>query len=294
MTRKGLLQMGALVAGFLMTLAPIEAGAVENPLAEQGEAIFQAKCSACHTIGGGDRPMGPDLAGVSELREQSWLADFIRNPGRLIAEGDPTALELLKRFNNFTMPSFKLTDKELSAVLAYLAAPAEAQHHAAPETALEPAAATLAPPPSGDAKRGEGLYVGTASFAKAGAPCLACHGIAGAGMGKAAGANYGPDLTGLWEDYGAEGVASILETLPFPSMEPIYATRPLTEEERADLAAFLKQVSGHQTASIGGRLTVDVIIATAVFFGLIGVLGWRRLRAVRQPLVEKARKGKVK
>ncbi len=147
---------------------------------------------------------------------------------------------------------------------------------------------------AGDAGQGEALYVGTASFANGGAPCLACHGIAGAGLGKAAGANYGPDLTALFADYGQEGVAAILEELAFPSMEAIYAGRPLTDQERDDLNAFLEQISGQQAAGIGGGLTFDVLLGVVVFFGLIMALGWRRLNGVRQPLVEQSRKGKVK
>ncbi|BCR04517.1 hypothetical protein DESUT3_15860 [Desulfuromonas versatilis] len=145
-----------------------------------------------------------------------------------------------------------------------------------------------------DALRGEALFVGTASFANGGAPCLGCHGIAGAGLGKAAGANYGPDLTALFEDFGEEGVMAVLEDLSFPSMEAIYAARPLTEQERDDLSAFFAEVSGQQAAGIGGRLTLDVAIASLAFFALVAMLGWRRLKGVRQPLVERTRKGKVK
>ena len=39
--------------------------------AELGEEIFQSKCSACHSIGGGRR-VGPDLAGVMERRTKDW------------------------------------------------------------------------------------------------------------------------------------------------------------------------------------------------------------------------------
>ncbi len=144
----------------------------------------------------------------------------------------------------------------------------------------------------GDPRRGEALFVGTASFDNDGAPCLACHGIAGAGLGRAGAANYGPDLTPMYEDYGEDGVISILEDLSFPSMEPIYATRPLTEQERVDLTAFLAEVKGNGAPPIGAALAGQVGLATAVFLGLIGVLGWRRLKNVRQPLVEKARKKK--
>jgi mono/diheme cytochrome c family protein len=147
--------------------------------------------------------------------------------------------------------------------------------------------------PNGDPSRGKALFVGTTSFAKGGAPCLACHGIAGAGLGRAAGANYGPDLTPTYESYGDEGVAAILEELAFPSMEPIFASRPLTEQERVDVAAFLAKVGEGAAPRIGGVLAVQVVLVVAVFLGLIGVLGWRRLQGVRQPLVEltQTRKG---
>ncbi|MCK4509387.1 MAG: hypothetical protein KAU27_12630, partial [Desulfuromonadales bacterium] len=84
----------------------------------------------------------------------------------------------------------------------------------------------------GDPLRGEALYVGTVIFHEGGAPCLACHGIAGHELGMANGANYGPDLTAIYEDYGEEGVAGVLEDLSFESMDAIYADRPLTDSER--------------------------------------------------------------
>jgi mono/diheme cytochrome c family protein len=145
---------------------------------------------------------------------------------------------------------------------------------------------------AGDPAKGRALYVGNVAFSKGGAPCLACHGIAGAGLGLAAGANYGPDLTSIYDDYGAEGVASILESLPFPSMEPIYASRPLTVEEQADVTAFLAQLAGQPPFQAGRQLAGHVAAGGAVVFGLLVLFGWGRLKGVRQPLVDRARKGK--
>jgi mono/diheme cytochrome c family protein len=144
----------------------------------------------------------------------------------------------------------------------------------------------------GNSQRGEALYVGNVSFSAGGAPCLACHGIAGHELGHAGGANYGPDLTAIYEDYGEEGVAGVLEDLSFESMDAIYAERPLTENERADLVAFFEAVSTGVAPSIGSDLVLHVALVTAFFMILIGVLGWRRLHGVRQPLVEQARNGK--
>ena len=146
--------------------------------------------------------------------------------------------------------------------------------------------------PVGNPVMGRALYVGAAPFAKGGAPCLACHGIAGAGLGMAAGASFAPDLTSMYEDYGAEGVASILESLPFPSMEPIYASRPLSATEQADVTAFLAGVAGQPSFQAGGQLAGHVAIGVAVIAGLLVLFGWGRLKGVRQPLVDSARKGK--
>ncbi len=141
---------------------------------------------------------------------------------------------------------------------------------------------------AGDAARGARLFAGGQALANGGAPCLACHGFAAAGFGAAGGASFGPDLGGLYADFGDEGVAEVLAELAFPSMEPIYAERPLTEQERADLAAFFALEQPGQVAS--GSLPGMVLVALGIFLGLVGLLGRRRLRAVRQPLVERSRR----
>jgi mono/diheme cytochrome c family protein len=224
------------------------------------------------------------LAGVTERRDRQWLVRMILEPDRLVAEKDPIVLGLLQHFNNLQMPAFDLNEADLQALLAYLSAPAEEQHHQ-PEPAVVEA-------PTGDPEMGRALYVGSAPFAKGGAPCLGCHGIAGAGLGMAAGASFAPDLTSMYEDYGAEGVASILESLPFPSMEPIYASRPLSATEQADVTAFLAEVAGQTSLQADRRLAGHVAIGIAVIAGLLGLFGWGRLKGVRQPLVDRVSKGK--
>jgi mono/diheme cytochrome c family protein len=276
--------LAALMVAGLAAGGPAGAELDLTRLAEKGEGIFQQKCSPCHTIGQGDLSTGPDLAGVTGRRDRQWLTRMILEPGQLIAERDPVALELLERFNNLPMPALGLSDADLEAVLAYLYAPAEEQHHPP-----EPVAAA---PPAGDPEKGRALYVGTAPFAKGGAPCLACHAIAGAGLGMAAGASFAPDLTSMYADYGAEGVASILESLPFPSMEPIYAGRPLSATEQADVTTFLAEVAGQPPFQAGGQVAGHVAVGVAVIGGLLVLFGWGRLKGVRQPLVGRARKGK--
>jgi mono/diheme cytochrome c family protein len=244
-------------------------------LAEAGESLFRQKCIACHTIGEGDKPTGPDLAGVTARRDREWLAAFILDPGKLVKAKDPVATELLQKFNNLQMPTLPLTPQELEGLLTYLAHPEEVAHHPPVEAA---------PLPTGDPARGARLYTGEQVFAKGGAPCLACHGITGFGL--AGGANYGPDLTGLFESFGDEGLVDMLKTLPFPSMEPIYATRPLTEAEQADLRAFFAQATGAPVAR-GGLLFAEALSGVVLILGVVLLFGRERLRGVRRSLVNR-------
>ncbi len=87
--------------------------------AETGEEIFQSLCAACHTIGKG-KLVGPDLAGVTTRREESWLHRQIKEPDALIAEEDPIAMQLLQEADNVEMPPLDLSDQDVVAVIAYL------------------------------------------------------------------------------------------------------------------------------------------------------------------------------
>ncbi len=65
----------------------------QDPVA--GEQTFKAKCAACHTIGGG-KLVGPDLKGVTTQRDAAWLKQFIAEPDKVLASGDPLATQLLQ------------------------------------------------------------------------------------------------------------------------------------------------------------------------------------------------------
>ena len=97
---------------------------------DPGQYLFQSRCSVCHTIGNGDK-IGPDLAGVTTRRERKWVARYLSAPDKLRAEGDPTALELAKKYKTVQMPNQSLGGTDLIAILAYL----EAQSSAPGKTA---------------------------------------------------------------------------------------------------------------------------------------------------------------
>lgn len=92
----------------------------------RGESLWRSRCSACHTIGGGDvesanaGAIGPDLIGVTSSRDRAWLKRFIAEPDRMIDEQDPIALALLKQYNGVIMPNLRLNELEVEALLSYI------------------------------------------------------------------------------------------------------------------------------------------------------------------------------
>jgi mono/diheme cytochrome c family protein len=148
---------------------------------------------------------------------------------------------------------------------------------AAAARAATATSATDASPP--DALVGEDLYVGKLRFANGGAPCLACHGVAGHGLARAA--SFGPDLTTVHASYGDDGLEAALAEVPFPSMQPIYAVHALTAVERRDLSAFLAESAGREPPRLGSGYPLGIAGAAAAFLILFAAIG--RRRAGRRP-----------
>lgn len=100
------------------TLAPYEqAGEIKG--VTRGRDLFKTRCSACHTIGGGDR-LGPDLAGVVAARPREWLVRWLKEPDKMLAEKDPLALELRAKYRNLPMPNLSLNDVDAAALIDYM------------------------------------------------------------------------------------------------------------------------------------------------------------------------------
>ncbi len=83
-----------------------------------GQAIFETTCMMCHTIGGGTL-VGPDLEGVMERREVSWLKVQIQSPSVHRGQNDPISMANLEEFG-LPMPDLGLTEQQVEGVLAYL------------------------------------------------------------------------------------------------------------------------------------------------------------------------------
>jgi len=102
------------------TAEPVKSYAEARPLVVgPGEYLFATRCAACHTLGGGD-DVGPDLQGVTAVRDRAWLSRFIKTPDRMLAEKDATALALMAKYNQVPMPNLLLGDDDVAALIAYL------------------------------------------------------------------------------------------------------------------------------------------------------------------------------
>jgi mono/diheme cytochrome c family protein len=65
--------------------------------------------------------VGPALAGITKRRRESWLIPWIKNSSKVVASGDEYAVTIFNKYNKQQMPSFDLTDKQITAILAYTA-----------------------------------------------------------------------------------------------------------------------------------------------------------------------------
>ena len=86
---------------------------------ERGHYIFATHCAACHTIGHGDT-IGPDLLGVTRVREQAWLTRWIQIPDKMLAEKDPIATALYIKYKQVNMPNLRIGDDDTQAVINHL------------------------------------------------------------------------------------------------------------------------------------------------------------------------------
>ncbi len=217
-----------------------------------GAALFQAKCTGCHSIGGG-RLVGPDLKDVTQRRSAEWLKSFIANPSAMIAT-DATAAALQKEYG-VTMPTLGLSAAEIDALIAYLGNPGNV------------AAGGAAAPAVGDPAAGRGIYRGDKALTNGGPPCIACHSVSGASALN--GGGLGPDLTHVAGRMGTAGLTAALSTIAFPTMLGPFGASPLTPQEVADLVAFLDQANTSQPESglvAPGSLSVSALM----IFGLGG------------------------
>ncbi|MFA6085152.1 c-type cytochrome, partial [Mucilaginibacter sp.] len=110
-TRSILLIAGLAVCGF---------SAHAQADAAKGEAIFKAKCTACHKID--TRATGPALGPqLTQETDDAYLTKWIQDNQALIAAKNPKALKIFNEYNQSNMTVFaELSDADVGNVITYV------------------------------------------------------------------------------------------------------------------------------------------------------------------------------
>lgn len=276
----------ALAAGAALSLLVAPALAGGSP--EAGKQVFATSCGGCHSIGKGDL-VGPDLKDVVSRREQAWLETFIADPGKVFAAKDAYATALLEKFKGVQMPNLGLTATQVGDVVAYLESLSAAAPPATTETTPTETTVIAPAPAEGTTAAGKNLFTGATQLENGGPPCLSCHTIAG--LGRLGGGTLGPDLTRAYTKYGgAAGIAGVLQTLPFPTMTPVFKGKQLTAGEQANLAVFLRAAATEKRSSNAVWQLLALGGAGVALLVALALLLWpRRALSVRKSLLRTRR-----
>lgn len=103
-----------------------------------GQTLFNANCKSCHKVHA--ESVGPALANVYErVPSIDWLKQWIRNSSKVIASGDPYAVQIYEKYKKSQMTAFtSFTDDQIMSILAYI----KAETIKGPEVVAAPVAAT--------------------------------------------------------------------------------------------------------------------------------------------------------
>ncbi|MCL1692978.1 MAG: cytochrome c [Actinomycetia bacterium] len=219
---------------------------------DEGQVVYTTNCSSCHQPDGLGIPGSfPPLSGNPNVQDAAYVKTVVTG-------GLSGPIEVLGETYDGVMPPFaSLSDAEIDAVTAYIQA--DVFEAAGDGETLEP----------GDAATGEAVFLGANRLENAGPACVGCH--TAASYQGLSGGTLGPDLTDLSVRYGgADAVAAALANPPSPTMQPIFVGAPITDQERADLAAYFDSISNAEISrSPVDLMLVGGVIGAIVFFALM-------------------------
>ncbi len=84
-----------------------------------GETLFRSRCGSCHEFG--KEGVGPDLQGIAKKRDPIWLARWLKEPDKMLAEKDPLAVSLFEKYK-IPMPNMRLTNVDVKELIAFMEA----------------------------------------------------------------------------------------------------------------------------------------------------------------------------
>lgn len=252
-------------------------------VAQDAAPYFRQNCASCHTIGGG-RLTGPDLKNVHQRQDRGWLARFVANPKAMIDAGDPYATRLKEEARDVVMPSLPTLKPELvQALLDLLETESLLDKSQFVGLAIGDEPFTPA-----QIAHGSALFLGTTRLSGGGAPCMSCHTVNG--LSGLSGGRLGPDLTLVYERLqGRKALASWLNAPATTTMQPLFAGKPITQDEILALTAFLEDVArtgGQDTSPAPLNLFIMGLVGTMFILAVFEFAWKKRFRAVRRPQVE--------
>ncbi|HEX2977121.1 MAG TPA: cytochrome c [Bacteroidales bacterium] len=253
--------------------------------AQSGEELFKSNCSSCHTINGG-KLVGPDLSGVYNKQDETWLKNFIRASQKMVKSGDQAAVAIFNEFK-IPMPDFNFTDQQITSILDFIkqtdqGSKATAQKAKAPsdsavaDTTAKSDTTKTAAVQGGAVKDtisvadssvslGAGYFYGKIHFSNGATACFSCHNVNdGPVLG---GGKLARDLSTAYDRLGLAGVTAIMANPPFPAMQLAVGGK-LTPEEVSALNSFLKSASLSSTYVFtfpGGLIFFILAFVTAMF-----------------------------
>jgi mono/diheme cytochrome c family protein len=88
----------------------------------EGATLFNANCKSCHKVHA--ESVGPALANVYDrVPSIDWLKQWIRNSSKVVASGDPYAVQIYEKYKKSQMTAFtSFSDDQIMAILAYVKA----------------------------------------------------------------------------------------------------------------------------------------------------------------------------
>jgi len=235
--------------GFYLLLAFLAGGQIaraQNDADEEGggrakfsaeaAAVFNKRCTACHTYGKGTK-VGPDLKGVNDRRKRDWLVRFVHASSRVIQSGDPTAAALFAEFKQQRMPDWTdLSEKQINDILDYIAIGGP---DIKPFDERNAELATRA-----EIENGRRLFTGEMRLKYGAQACVVCHSAPGAGWGG----TLGPELSKTYFRYQDRALTEFLRHPCFQWSVGIFSPRYLTATESFSLKAFLRQAALQQNS----------------------------------------------
>jgi mono/diheme cytochrome c family protein len=220
-----------------------------------GKQLYvDAGCLKCHGEGG--RGDGPSARTLVDRWGYPIIPYDFTIPGKM--KGGSTIQDfyriLMVGVGGTPMPAYDFLSAEEIWAIAY--------------HTLSLARQDAEPLPEGDPDLGRDLVMGITPLKNGGPPCMGCHSVMG--IEAFGGGPWGPDLTTAHQKFKEDGLATLLEAIPFPTMGPLYRPRPLSEAERGHLLAFLRGLKPIGVREASAR--VSPLYTPTILMGAFGII----------------------